>query len=70
MRKQMKALEEKNVTYMKETMNLQEVDILKFDQNATHISIYISGKQPIYPSPKPTFCPKWELSVNFGLGEG
>ena len=25
MRKQMKALEEKNVTYMKETMNLQEV---------------------------------------------
>ena len=28
MRKQMKALEEKNVTYMKETMNLQEVDIL------------------------------------------
>ena len=70
MRKQMKALEEKNVTYMKETMNLQEVDILKFDQNATHISIYISGKQPTYPSPKPTFCPKWELSVNVGLGEG
>ena len=27
MRKQMKALEEKNVTYMKETMNLQEVYI-------------------------------------------
>lgn len=27
MRKQMKALEEKNVTYMKETMNLQEVNI-------------------------------------------
>lgn len=25
MRKQMKALEEKNVTYMNETMNLQEV---------------------------------------------
>ena len=40
MRKQMKALEEKNVTYMKETMNLQEVDILKFDQNATHINIH------------------------------
>ena len=37
MRKQMKALEEKNVTYMKETMNLQEVDILKCDQNATHV---------------------------------
>ena len=28
MRKQMKALEEKNVTYMKETMNLQEVKLL------------------------------------------
>ena len=27
MRKQMKALEEKNVTYMKETMNLQEVSL-------------------------------------------
>ena len=41
MRKQMKALEEKNVTYMKETMNLQEVDILKFDQNGyTHINIH------------------------------
>ena len=38
MRKQMKALEEKNVTYMKETMNLQEVGILKFDQNCyTHL---------------------------------
>ena len=37
MRKQMKALEEKNVTYMKETINLQEVDILEFNQNATHI---------------------------------
>ena len=22
------------------------------------------------PLPKPTFCPKWELSVNVGLGEG
>ena len=23
-----------------------------------------------YPSPKPTFCLKWKLSVNVGLGEG
>ena len=23
-----------------------------------------------YPSPKPTFCPKWEISVNISLGEG
>ena len=28
------------------------------------------GKLPTYPSPKPTFCPKWEVSVNVGLGEG
>ena len=25
---------------------------------------------PTYPSSKPTFCPKWEVSVNVGLGEG
>lgn len=24
----------------------------------------------VYPSPKPTFCPKWEVSVNIGLGKG
>ena len=29
-----------------------------------------SEKLPTYPSPKPTFCPKWEVSVNVGLGEG
>ena len=22
------------------------------------------------PLPKPSFCPKWEVSVNFSLGEG
>ena len=32
--------------------------------------LYISGKLPTYPSPKPTFCPKWEVSINVGLGEG
>ena len=25
---------------------------------------------PPTPSPKPTFCPKWDVSVNVGLGEG
>ena len=25
---------------------------------------------PTYPSPKPTFCPKWEVSAKVGLGEG
>ena len=23
-----------------------------------------------YPSPRPKFCPKWEVSVNVGLREG
>ena len=27
-------------------------------------------KLPTYHSPKATFCPKWEVSVNVGLGEG
>ena len=27
-------------------------------------------KLPTHPSPKPAFYPKWEVSVNFGLGEG
>ena len=33
-------------------------------------SIEVSGKLPSYPSPKPTFCLKREVSVNVGLGEG
>ena len=33
-------------------------------------SLYVSGKLPTYPSPKPTFFPKWEESVKFGLAEG
>ena len=32
--------------------------------------LYFSGKLPTYPSPKPTFYPKWEVSVNIGLMEG
>ena len=27
-------------------------------------------KLPTYPYPKPTFCPKCEVSVNVGLGKG
>ena len=30
-------------------------------------SIKVSGKLPTYPSPKPSFCPKWD---NVGFGEG
>ena len=34
------------------------------------VSIEVTGKLPTYPSPNPTFCPKWELSVHFDLGKG
>ena len=37
---------------------------------STWKKLYVSGKLPTYPSPKPTFFPKWEVSVNVGLGEG
>ena len=33
-------------------------------------SLYVSRKLATYPSPKPTFCPIWEVSVDIGLGEG
>ena len=33
------------------------------------VSSYVSGKLPTYPSPKPSLCPKFEASVNAGLGE-
>ena len=29
----------------------------------------VSGKLTTYPSPKPSFYPKWEVSVNVGSGE-
>ena len=32
--------------------------------------MYVSGKLPPTPPPKPTLCPNWEVSVNAGLGEG
>ena len=32
--------------------------------------IQVSGKLPTYPSPKSTFCPEREVSVNVGSGEG
>ena len=32
-------------------------------------SLYVSGKLPTYPSPKPAFRSKWEVSVIVGLGE-
>ena len=39
-------------------------------QRRIHGSIYVSGKLITCPSPKPTFCPKREVSVNVSLWEG
>ena len=33
-------------------------------------SLYVPGKLPTYPPLSKHFCPKWEVSVNVGLGEG
>ena len=33
-------------------------------------SLYVFGKLLTHPFPRPTFCPKWEVSVKVGLGEG
>ena len=35
-----------------------------------HDPYTILWKLPSYPFLKPTFCPKWEVSVNVHLGEG
>ena len=43
--------------------------LLSISNNNAQVEI-VSGKLPTYPSPKPIFCPKWEVSVNIGLGEG
>ena len=29
---------------------------------------YVSGELPTHPSPKPTFCPKWEVMLALGRG--
>ena len=49
--------------------------LLVFEQLAVVVvvlykTVYVSGKLPTYPSPKPTFYPKCEISVNVSLGEG
>ena len=33
-------------------------------------SLHVSVKMPTYPSPETTFCPKREVGVNVGPGEG
>ena len=38
--------------------------------NVTILEECLPEKLPTYPSPKPTICPKWEVSLNVSLGEG
>ena len=33
-------------------------------------SLYVPGKLPTYPSPKPTFCPKSEVTTALMLAKG
>ena len=62
---------EKNFTlrlflFLKKNIN-QALVVQKLD-GAIHLinpyPVEVSGNLPTYPSPKPTFCPKWEVSVN------
>ena len=41
----------------------------RFDKFCKEIKEKLA-RPPTYPSPMSTFCPKWEVSVNVGLGEG
>ena len=42
-----------------------------FTWNRTRASVKtLCGKLPTYPSPKPTVCPKWEVSDDVDVGEG
>ena len=42
-----------------------------FTWNRTRASVKtLGGKLPTYPSPKPTVCPKWEVSDDVDVGEG
>ena len=52
-------------------MTILEADRDIWADSVTHVgSFSVSGKLPTYPSPKPTFWPKWEVSVYVGLWEG
>ena len=43
--------------------------LLRCHSEALFRSLYVSGKLLTYPSPEPTFCPKWEVSVTVKPGQ-
>ena len=43
---------------------------INFPSPPSSLSFWFLGNWPTTPSPKPTICPKWEVSDNVGLGEG
>ena len=51
-------------------LSARKVRTLLYGENLPSGSLHVSEKLPTYPSPKPTFCLNWKLSVNVGLGEG
>ena len=53
----------------KNSKMVSNLDVVSFSLKGFG-SLYVSGKLPTYPSPKPIFCPKWEVSVNVELGKG
>ena len=62
-------LTENKGSFFIENINLELLPVSIF-WAAEFGSLYVSGKLATYPSPKPLFYPKWEASVNVGLGEG
>ena len=44
--------------------------IIIFRSSSSWIILYVSGKLPTYPSPKPTFTLTSHLVQNVSLGEG
>ena len=57
--------------FMSNRQTLNQLTIKPYkDFKQTSWSLYVSGKLPSYPSPKLTFCPKWEVSANVDLGRG
>ena len=54
-------------TARKAKMQLDKRQLLFEDKYLVDLGFW---ETPTYPSPKPTFCPKREVSANVGLGEG
>ena len=63
---------ERDATVVKELYDL--IETYKVPTPPEDLAVYqvwaLQNTLPTYPSPKPTFCPNWEVSDNVDLGEG